>query len=122
MKKPMRQRDGQQWISDYFIKATGRVVHHDLDGRSLPPQVKNIRMAEKYIPRSAENAARLAGEAESRGDPLSARQLYRIAAERFREAQHFASPSWVPARGSFMGVCSNARPSSTRWPATPSSG
>ena len=103
MKKPMRQRDGQQWISDYLIKATGRVVHHDLDGRSLPPQVKNIRMAEKYIARSAENAARLAGEAESRGDSLSARQLYRIAAERFREAQHFCVPIVGPRKRELHG-------------------
>jgi hypothetical protein len=89
MKKPVRQRDGQQWISDYLIKATGRAVHHEGDGRSLPPQARSIRMVEKYITRSAENAERLAWQAEEGGNRLTARQLYRIASERYREAQHF---------------------------------
>jgi dipeptidyl aminopeptidase/acylaminoacyl peptidase len=98
MKRPLRQRDGQQWISDYLIKATGRAVHHDGDGRTLPPQAKNIRMVEKYLSRSAENTERLAQAAGAAGDPLVARRLYRIAAERYREAQHFCVPIVGPRK------------------------
>jgi pimeloyl-ACP methyl ester carboxylesterase len=103
MKKPLRQRDGQQWISDYLLKTTGRAVHHEGDGRNLPPQVKNIRMAEKYMTRAAENAERLAGEAEAAGDRLSARQLYRVASERYREAQHFCVPIVGPRKRELHG-------------------
>ncbi len=103
MKKPVRQRDGQQWISDYLLKTTGRAVHHEVDGRTLPPQVKNIRMAEKYMSRAAENAERLAAAAEAGGDRFSARQLYRIATERYREAQHFCVPIVGPRKRELHG-------------------
>lgn len=92
MKRPLRQRDGQQWLQDYLIKTTGRAVHHEGDGRTLPSQAKSIRMAAKYLARSAENSERLARAADDRGDRLTARGLYRTAAEKYREAQHFCIP------------------------------
>ncbi|MDP7168222.1 MAG: hypothetical protein QF701_10820, partial [Nitrospinota bacterium] len=42
MKKPVRQRGGQQWISDYLLKTTGRAVHHEGDGWNLPPLAGGI--------------------------------------------------------------------------------
>ncbi len=92
MKRPLRQRDGQQWLQDYLIKTTGRALHHEGDGRNLPSQAKSIRMVAKYLARTAENTERLAHAADDRGDRLTARGLYRAAAEKFREAQHFTIP------------------------------
>ena len=37
MKRSIRDRDGQQWINDYMLKATGRAVHYELDTRLMPP-------------------------------------------------------------------------------------
>ncbi|MEK6708983.1 MAG: alpha/beta hydrolase [Nitrospinota bacterium] len=98
MKRVTRQRDGQQWIYDYILKTTGRPVHHEMDGRQVPPQAKSIRMVSKHLARGAENAERLARAAEARGDRDTARRLYRTASEHYREAQHFTIPILCPRR------------------------
>jgi alpha-beta hydrolase superfamily lysophospholipase len=92
MKKPTRDRDGQQWIYDYILKTTGRAVHFEMDGRNIPIQAKSIRMVSKHLAGEAEHAECLAKEADKRGDIVSARGLYRIASEKYREAQHFTIP------------------------------
>ena len=92
MKRPARGRDGQQWIYDYILKTTGRAVHFEMDGRNLPIQAKSIRMVSKHLAGEAEHAEFLAKEADKRGDIVSARGLYRIASEKYREAQHFTIP------------------------------
>jgi len=92
MRKPVRDRDGQQWIYDYILKTTGRAVHFEMDGRNIPAQAKSIRMVAKHLAREAEHAEGLAQEADKRGDIVSARGLYRIASEKYREAQHFTVP------------------------------
>lgn len=98
MKRPTRQRDGQQWINDYILKVTGRPVHYELDSRLLPTQAKNMRMVTKYVTQEAEHAEHLARSAEKRGDAINARALYRTASERYREAQHFVIPATDPKR------------------------
>ena len=92
MKKPARGRGGQQWIYDYILKTTGRAVHFEMDSRNLPIQAKSIRMVSKHLAGEAEHAECLAKEADKRGDIVSARGLYRIASEKYREAQHFTIP------------------------------
>ena len=98
MKRPERDRDGQQWINDYLLKATGRAVHYELDARVLPPQAKSMAMVSKYVTKEAEHAERLAKAAEAHGDPLNARAYYRMATEHYREAQHFVVPPPSPKR------------------------
>jgi pimeloyl-ACP methyl ester carboxylesterase len=92
MKRSERARDGQQWIYDYILKTSGRAVHFEMDGRNIPPQVKSIRMAAKYMAKQGDAAERLARQADAAGDALNARALYRIASEHYREAQHFVIP------------------------------
>lgn len=92
MKHNIRQRDGQQWIYDYILKTTGRAIHFEMDGRNVPPQVKSIRMAAKFMAKQGETAERLARKADAAGDRLNARALFRTASEHYREAQHFAIP------------------------------
>jgi pimeloyl-ACP methyl ester carboxylesterase len=93
MKRPVRQRDGQQWIYDYILKTSGRSLHHEMDGRTVPVQAKSIRMVTKHLTHEAEHAERLARAADARGDHLTARVLYRNASEHYREAQHFTIPA-----------------------------
>jgi len=101
MKRSERARDGQQWIYDYLLKTSGRAVHFEMDGRTMPPQVKSIRMAAKYLARQGEAAEHLARQADAAGDALNARALYRIASEHYREAQHFAIPPLAPRRWAY---------------------
>lgn len=98
MKRSERARDGQQWIYDYLLKTTGRAIHFEMDGRNIPPQVKSIRMAAKYLAKQGEMAERLARKADANGDAINARSLYRIASEHYREAQHFVVPPLSPKR------------------------
>ena len=98
-----RRRAGQQWILDYLIKSTGKAVHYELEGRSLPAQAKSLRMVSKHQARAAENTERLARKIEARGDTQSARALYRVAVERYREAQHFYIPVMSPRKGELHG-------------------
>ena len=58
--KPVRARDGQQWIYDYLMRTTGRAIHFEIDGRQLPSPVKSIKMAAKYLSKKAEKAEKLA--------------------------------------------------------------
>ena len=98
MKRSIRKRDGQQWINDYLLKMTGRPVHYELDSRLLPTQAKSMRMVSKYVIKEAEHAEHLAKSAENCGDKINARALFRIASEKYREAQHFIIPATSSAR------------------------
>ena len=75
MRHPERARDGQQWLYDYLVKTTGRAVHFEMDGRQMPQQVKNFRMATKYMAKRAGDAERLADAAYAHGDVLNARSF-----------------------------------------------
>ena len=78
IKKPVRARDGQQWIYDYLMRTTGRAIHFEIDGRQLPSPVKSIKMAAKYLSKKAEKAEKLASLSKSNGDLVSARILYQF--------------------------------------------
>ncbi|MFC1491518.1 alpha/beta hydrolase family protein [Nitrospinota bacterium] len=103
MSRLERQRAGQQWILDYFIKTAGRAVHYEHDSRALPSQAKSLRMVSKHQARAAENTERLARAVEARGEGRTARALYRVAVERFREAQHFCIPVMDPRKRELHG-------------------
>jgi alpha-beta hydrolase superfamily lysophospholipase len=92
MKRNIRDRDGQQWINDYMLKATGRAVHYELDTRLMPPQAKSMRMVSKYVLKEAEHAEYLARKAEEYGDLINAKPLYLLAMNKYREAQHYFIP------------------------------
>jgi dipeptidyl aminopeptidase/acylaminoacyl peptidase len=98
MQKPIRARDGQQWIYDYVLKASGRAVHYEYDVRDMPKQAKSIRMVSKYLVKEGEHSEKMARGADAAGDTLNARKLYRLAAEHYKEAQHFLIPPTSPKR------------------------
>ena len=98
MQQPIRSRDGQQWIYDYVLKASGRAVHYEYDVRDMPKQAKSIRMVSKYFVKEAEHAEKMARGADGGGDKLNARKLYQYAAEHYKEAQHFFIPPTSPQR------------------------
>ena len=98
MQQPIRSRDGQQWIYDYVLKASGRAVHYEYDVRDMPKQAKSIRMVSKYFVKEAEHAEKMARGADGGGDKLNARKLYQYAAEYYKEAQHFFIPPTSPQR------------------------
>lgn len=105
MDRPVRARDGQQWIYDWILKTTGRAIHFEMDGRQVPAQAKSVRMVAKHLRREATQAETLAHAAEERGDGVSARILYRTASEKYREAQHFAIPAITEERWQDYARC-----------------
>jgi alpha-beta hydrolase superfamily lysophospholipase len=105
MKKSIRERDGQQWIYDWMLKTTGRAIHFEMDGRNIPPQAKSIKMVAKYFAKEGGHSEKLARAAESAGDKISARALYRHASEHYREAQHFVVPALSPKRWELYAKC-----------------
>jgi dipeptidyl aminopeptidase/acylaminoacyl peptidase len=105
MKKPVRERDGQQWIYDWMLKTTGRAIHFEMDGRNMPPQAKSIKMVAKYLAKEGAHSEKLARAAEAAGDKISARALYRHASEHYREAQHFVVPALSSKRWELYAKC-----------------
>ena len=59
-------------------------------------------MVSKYVIKEAEHAEHLANSAEKCGDKINARALFRIASEKYREAQHFIIPATSSLRGIFI--------------------
>ena len=110
MQQPIRSRDGQQWIYDYVLKASGRAVHYEYDVRDMPKQAKSIRMVSKYFVKEAEHAEKMACGADGGGDKLNARKLYQYAAEYYKEAQHFFIPPTSPQRWDIRGRLGMACP------------
>lgn len=103
MKNPIRARDGQQWIYDYVLNTSGRAVHYEYDARDMPKQAKSIRMVSKYLLKEAQHSEKIARGADAAGDTLNARKLYEIAAENYKEAQHFFIPPTDPKRWEILG-------------------
>jgi pimeloyl-ACP methyl ester carboxylesterase len=83
-----RRRDSQQWILDWLVKNTGRVQNFEYDARDFPPEVKSYRMIPRVMERHARAAENMAKKAEQSGHLVTARELYRVACERYHAAQH----------------------------------
>jgi pimeloyl-ACP methyl ester carboxylesterase len=83
-----RTRDSQQWLLDWMVKTTGRVINFAYDQRIVPPEVKSYRMIPRILERTARHQETLARAAEAAGHGKTARELYWNAVEHYREAQH----------------------------------
>jgi hypothetical protein len=83
-----RARDNQQWLLDWLVKTTGRVINFAYDQRVVPPEVKSYAMIPRLMERQARHEETLAHAAERAGHVETARELYWNAAEHYREAQH----------------------------------
>ena len=84
----VRRRDGQQWILDYLVKEAGEVQNFEHEGRRFPEAVKNYRMIPKLMGEQAEQIEGIAIEARDRGYRKTAEQMYSLAVEKYRLAQH----------------------------------
>jgi alpha-beta hydrolase superfamily lysophospholipase len=83
-----RRRDNQQWILDYLVKTTGRVVSFGQDTRVLPPEVRTHEMIPRVLEKQARHTENIARAAEQAGHGKTAAELYWNAADVYREAQH----------------------------------
>jgi pimeloyl-ACP methyl ester carboxylesterase len=83
-----RDRDNQQWLLDWMVKTTGRVINFAYDQRVVPPEVKSYRMIPRVMERVARHQETIARAAEAAGHGQTARELYWNAVEHYREAQH----------------------------------
>lgn len=83
-----RRRDNQQWLLDWMVKTTGRVINFAYDQRIVPPEVKSYAMIPRVVERVARHYETIARAAEAAGHGRTARELYWSAVEHYREAQH----------------------------------
>lgn len=87
-KQTERRRDNQQWMLDWIVKTTGRVQNFAYDNRVIPPEVKSYEQIHRTIDRHARHVVSIAEAAEEHGHVETARELYWVASEHYREAQH----------------------------------
>jgi pimeloyl-ACP methyl ester carboxylesterase len=83
-----RRRDNQQWLLDWMVKTTGRVINFAYDQRIVPPEVKSYAMIPRTMERLARHYETIARAAEQAGHTETARELFWNASEHYREAQH----------------------------------
>lgn len=83
-----RHRDNQHWIMDWIIKQTGRYQNYAYDKKTLPPEVKSYKMIPRVMGRYAHHREDLAKAAEKAGHIETAAELYWLASENYRTAQH----------------------------------
>lgn len=83
-----RQRDNQQWMLDWMIKATGREQNFQYDARRFPPEVKTHRMIPRVMFKQGAKKERIARAADERGHAQTAIRLYHEAIEDYRHGQH----------------------------------
>jgi pimeloyl-ACP methyl ester carboxylesterase len=84
----VRQRDSQQWILDYVVRESGEAQNFEHEGRRFPVGVKNYRMIPKLMGEEARQIESVAAKALSHGHRRSAEQMYWLAVEKYRLAQH----------------------------------
>lgn len=83
-----RRRDNQQWLLDHMVKTTGRVINFAYEQRVVPPEVKSYAMIPRIMEKHARHQETIARAAEAAGHVKTARELYWLAAEHYKEAQH----------------------------------
>ena len=86
--KTERRRDSQQWLLDHMVKTTGRVINFAYDQRIVPPEVKSYAMIPRVVEKHARHIEQIARAAEAAGHHVTAGELYWLAGEQYREAQH----------------------------------
>ena len=88
MGKELKKRDTQHWIMDYFIKQTGRYQHYAYDVKTFPPDVKAYKMIPRVMERYGRHREKMAQAAEAAGHFETAGQLYFLASDKYKLAQH----------------------------------
>ena len=86
--KNTRQRDSQQWILDYVVRESGEAQNWEHEGRRFPEGVKNYRMIPKLMGEQARQVEGVAEMALAHGSRKTAEQIFWLATERYRLAQH----------------------------------
>lgn len=83
-----RRRDNQQWILDYLVKTTGRVINFEHDDREFPPYVRNYAQIPRALGKLGAHRERLADAAAAAGHDRTALHLYHAATQQYHRAQH----------------------------------
>jgi dipeptidyl aminopeptidase/acylaminoacyl peptidase len=88
MSNTKRERDSQHWIMDWLIKQTGRYQNYAYDAKTFPPEVKSYKMIPRVMDRYGRHREQMARAAEAAGHVETAAELYFLASEKYRLAQH----------------------------------
>lgn len=83
-----RKRDTQHWLMDLMIKQTGRYQNYAYEKKTLPPEVKSYKMIPRVMERYGRHREEMAIEAEKAGHFKTAAELFFLASEKYRTAQH----------------------------------
>lgn len=88
MSQTGKKRDTQHWLMDLMIKQTGRYQNYAYDVKTLPSEVKSYKMIPRVMARYGRHREEMAIEAEKAGHHETAAQLFFLASEKYRTAQH----------------------------------
>ena len=83
-----RRRDNQQWILDYLVKSTGRVINFEYDEREFPPSVRNYAQIPRALGKLGAQREKIADAALKAGHDRTALELYQTATQQYHRAQH----------------------------------
>ncbi len=83
-----RRRDNQQWIMDWMVKTTGRVINFEYDEREVPPYVRNYAQVPRAMAKLGLAKERMADAAASAGRKRTALHTYYKAIRNYHTAQH----------------------------------
>ncbi len=83
-----RRRDNQQWLMDYLVKTTGRVINFEYDAREVPPYVRNYAQIPRAMGKMAAQKERLGDAAAAAGHGRTAMHAYYAAIRNYHTAQH----------------------------------
>ena len=83
-----RKRDNQQWLLDWVVNKSGRVINYEYDDRELPPDVKTYSQVPKALGRRADYKASIAEKAKESGHARTALFTYQEAISDYIQAQH----------------------------------
>lgn len=88
MSQTGRKRDTQHWLMDLMIKQTGRYQNYAYDQKTFPSEVKSYKMIPRVLERYARHKEEMAIAAEKAGHYKTAAELFFLASEKYRTAQH----------------------------------
>ncbi|MFQ5879852.1 MAG: alpha/beta hydrolase family protein [Dehalococcoidia bacterium] len=83
-----RRRDNQQWILDWVVKQTGRVINFEYDERDVPAYVKSYAQIPKAVGKVGKHRQEIAAAAEKAGHTRTALLGYFLAVRAYHTAQH----------------------------------
>ena len=83
-----RRRDNQQWLVDWVVNRSGRVINYEYDDRELPGDVKTYAQVPKALGKRAEYKESIADRARDAGHERTAMFTYQEAIFDYIQAQH----------------------------------